>query len=133
MRKFLRVLPLLVGERASLVHDGRIIELYALLVDTDERAGVDVVQAEQCHALAEKPVVLSGALWSEDTQVMVECLQELGFMVTVAPDPAEPGNRTLTVYGRGGVVPRGGTALAEFWQAAEKVRPTTETARAARS
>ncbi len=60
-------------------------------------------------ALADGEVTLKGALWSEDTQVMVECLQELGFMVNVAPDPAEPCNRTITVYGRGGNVPRGGT------------------------
>lgn len=60
-------------------------------------------------ALAEGEVTLKGALWSEDTQVMVECLQELGFMVNVAPDPAETCNRTITVYGRGGKVPRGGT------------------------
>jgi 3-phosphoshikimate 1-carboxyvinyltransferase len=31
-------------------------------------------------------------------------------MVNVAPDPAEPCNRTLTVYGKAGEVPRGGTA-----------------------
>ena len=37
-------------------------------------------------ALADGEVTLEGALWSEDTQVMVECLQELGFMVNVAPD-----------------------------------------------
>jgi 3-phosphoshikimate 1-carboxyvinyltransferase len=61
-------------------------------------------------ALAEGETVLRGALWSEDTQVMVECLQELGFMINVAPDPAETCNRTLTVYGRGGQVPSGGTA-----------------------
>lgn len=60
-------------------------------------------------ALADGETTLRGALWSEDTQVMVECLQELGFMVNVAPDPAEPCNRTITVYGRGGTVPRGGT------------------------
>jgi 3-phosphoshikimate 1-carboxyvinyltransferase len=60
-------------------------------------------------ALADGEVVLTGALWSEDTQIMVECLQELGFMVNVAPDPAEPCNRTITVYGHGGAVPRGGT------------------------
>jgi 3-phosphoshikimate 1-carboxyvinyltransferase len=52
---------------------------------------------------------LKGALWSEDTQVMVECLQELGFMVNVATDPDEFCNRTITVYGKGGDVPRGGT------------------------
>ena len=61
-------------------------------------------------ALAEGETTLEGALWSEDTQVMVECLQELGFMVNVAPDPSELGNRTITVYGKGGVVLRGGTA-----------------------
>lgn len=60
-------------------------------------------------ALGEGESILRGALWSEDTQVMVECLQELGFLVQPAPDPAEDGNRTITVYGRGGQVPRGGT------------------------
>ena len=61
-------------------------------------------------ALADGETILQGALWSEDTQVMVECLQELGFMVNVAPDPNEPCNRTITVYGLGGKIPRGGTA-----------------------
>ena len=61
-------------------------------------------------ALGEGETILRGALWSEDTQVMVECLQELGFMIHVAPDPAEACNRTLTVYGKSGVVPPGGTA-----------------------
>src|SRR6266850_5881907 len=60
-------------------------------------------------ALAEGETTLQGALWSEDTQVMVECLQELGFMVNVTPDPNETCNRTITVYGLGGKVPRGGT------------------------
>src|ERR1051325_7642541 len=60
-------------------------------------------------ALADGETTLQGALWSEDTQVMVECLQELGFMINVGPDPDEPCNRTITVYGRGGSVPRGGT------------------------
>ena len=32
-------------------------------------------------ALASKPITLRGALWSEDTQAMVECLQRLGFPV----------------------------------------------------
>jgi 3-phosphoshikimate 1-carboxyvinyltransferase len=61
-------------------------------------------------ALADGETTLQGALWSEDTQVMVECLQELGYMVNVAPDPNETCNRTITVYGLGGKVPRGGTA-----------------------
>src|SRR6185503_17394051 len=60
-------------------------------------------------ALADGETTLQGALWSEDTQVMVECLQELGYMVNVAPDPDETCNRTITVYGLGGKVPRGGT------------------------
>jgi 3-phosphoshikimate 1-carboxyvinyltransferase len=60
-------------------------------------------------ALATGETILRGALWSEDTQVMVECLQELGYMVTVASDPAEPSNRTITVYGKASEVPSGGT------------------------
>ena len=60
-------------------------------------------------ALANGETTLEGALWSEDTQVMVECLQELGFMVNVQPDRNEVCNRTITVYGKGGAVPRGGT------------------------
>ena len=60
-------------------------------------------------ALAGGETTLQGALWSEDTQVMVDCLQELGFMVNVEQDPNESCNRTITVYGLGGQVPRGGT------------------------
>lgn len=60
-------------------------------------------------ALADGETILKGALWSEDTQIMVECLQELGFMVNVEADPNESCNRTITVYGNGGAVPRGGT------------------------
>ena len=60
-------------------------------------------------ALADGETILKGALWSEDTQIMVECLQELGFMVNVEPDLNETCNRTITVYGNGGAVPRGGT------------------------
>ena len=60
-------------------------------------------------ALADGETILNGALWSEDTQIMVECLQDLGFMVNVAPDPDEICNRTITVYGQGGTMPGGGT------------------------
>lgn len=60
-------------------------------------------------ALARGRVVLNGALWSEDTQVMVDCLRQLGFAVEVTQDPAEPANRTLTVEGLGGRIPRAGT------------------------
>jgi 3-phosphoshikimate 1-carboxyvinyltransferase len=60
-------------------------------------------------ALAGGETILRGALWSEDTQVMVECLQDLGLMVNVDPEPDEACNRTITVYGVEGRVLRGGT------------------------
>ena len=61
-------------------------------------------------ALADGEIALSGALWSEDTRIMVDCLQELGFMADVKPDPEETCNRTITIYGKGGVIPTGGRA-----------------------
>lgn len=61
-------------------------------------------------ALADGVVTLEGALWSEDTQVMVACLQRLGFEVRVELDKNEFCNRTITVHGRGGEIPRAGTA-----------------------
>jgi 3-phosphoshikimate 1-carboxyvinyltransferase len=61
-------------------------------------------------ALADGEVTLEGALWSEDTQVMVDCLQRLGFEVRVEPDPNEFCNRTITVRGGGGEIPNAGTA-----------------------
>ena len=60
-------------------------------------------------ALTSKPVTLRGALWSEDTQAMVECLERLGFAVRVSDDPAEPANRTIVVQGGGGKIPNAGT------------------------
>jgi 3-phosphoshikimate 1-carboxyvinyltransferase len=61
-------------------------------------------------ALADGEVTLTGALWSEDTQVMVDCLQRLGFDVRVELDANEFCNRTITVRGRGGEIPKSGTA-----------------------
>ena len=61
-------------------------------------------------ALADGEVILEGALWSEDTQVMVEALQKLGFQIKVKPDPNEMCNRTITVSGQGGKVLGGGVA-----------------------
>ncbi len=58
-------------------------------------------------ALGRGKTVLRGALWSEDTQVMVQCLHELGFAVSVESEPGELCNRTITVEGRGGAVPAG--------------------------
>jgi 3-phosphoshikimate 1-carboxyvinyltransferase len=59
-------------------------------------------------ALADGEVTLTGALWSEDTQVMTEALQKLGFQIKVEPDPEEFCNRTITVQGLGGKIPNGG-------------------------
>jgi 3-phosphoshikimate 1-carboxyvinyltransferase len=56
-------------------------------------------------ALANGETVLRGALWSDDTQVMVDCLNRLGLSVNVASDPREPCNRILTVRGLGGRLP----------------------------
>ena len=61
-------------------------------------------------ALADGEVTLTGALWSEDTQIMVECLQKLGFEIRVENDPEEFCNRTITVKGLGGEISNGGTA-----------------------
>jgi 3-phosphoshikimate 1-carboxyvinyltransferase len=60
-------------------------------------------------ALADGEVTLQGALWSEDTQVMVEALRKLGFEIKVEPDPEEFCNRTITVKGLGGKIPNAGT------------------------
>jgi 3-phosphoshikimate 1-carboxyvinyltransferase len=60
-------------------------------------------------ALADGEVTLTGALWSEDTQVMTEALRTLGFDVRVENDPAEFCNRTMTVKGQGGKIPKAGT------------------------
>jgi 3-phosphoshikimate 1-carboxyvinyltransferase len=61
-------------------------------------------------ALADGEVTLTGALWSDDTQIMVECLQKLGFEIRVENDPEEFCNRTITVNGLGGKIPNAGTA-----------------------
>lgn len=60
-------------------------------------------------ALAEGQTVLSGALWSEDTRLMVEGLRQIGFAVETAPERGESSNRTLTVHGLGSRVPTGGS------------------------
>jgi 3-phosphoshikimate 1-carboxyvinyltransferase len=61
-------------------------------------------------ALAGGEFTLTGALWSEDTQIMVECLQKLGFEIRVENDPDEFCNRTIAVKGLGGKIPNAGTA-----------------------
>ncbi|MFN0095633.1 MAG: 3-phosphoshikimate 1-carboxyvinyltransferase [Dehalococcoidia bacterium] len=61
-------------------------------------------------ALADGVTTVTGALWSDDTQVMVDCLRRLDFDVSVEDDPEEPANRTIGVTGRGGRLAAGGTA-----------------------
>ncbi|MDB6021594.1 MAG: 3-phosphoshikimate 1-carboxyvinyltransferase [Pedosphaera sp.] len=60
-------------------------------------------------ALAKGETILQGALWSEDTQFMVEALHNLGFKLKVTPDPDEFCNRTITVQGLDGKIPNAGT------------------------
>jgi 3-phosphoshikimate 1-carboxyvinyltransferase len=60
-------------------------------------------------ALANGRTELRHALWSEDTQVMVECLRRLGFSVDVRSDETEPSNRHITVLGLNGNIPQVGT------------------------
>src|ERR1043166_1194879 len=60
-------------------------------------------------ALADGQTKLRGALWSEDTQVMVEGLRTLGFEIGIEPDAEEFCNRTIVVRGLGGKIPVGGT------------------------
>ena len=59
-------------------------------------------------ALADGEVTLTGALWSEDTQIMTDALRKLGFEIRVEQDPEEFCNRTITVKGLGGKIPNGG-------------------------
>ena len=60
-------------------------------------------------ALGDKPITLTGALWSEDTQVMVDCLGRLGFDLRVELDAEERSNRAIHVRGLGGKIPNGGS------------------------
>ena len=61
-------------------------------------------------ALSDGETRLEGALWSDDTEIMVAALRQLGFDVAVEPDPAEEANRTISVVGRSGHVPNAGDA-----------------------
>lgn len=61
-------------------------------------------------AVSSGATTLRGALWSDDTEIMVNCLSRLGIEVSVNADPHEAGNRTMTVEGRGGRIAPGGTS-----------------------
>src|SRR5882762_4276696 len=59
-------------------------------------------------ALAEGEITLRGALWSEDTRIMVGALKKLGFEISVELDTREFCNRTITVTGLAGKIPKAG-------------------------
>jgi len=61
-------------------------------------------------ALGKGKVVLKGALWSEDTEAMVDCMQRLGIQLEVAVDPVLEANRIITIQGCNGKLPKGGTS-----------------------
>ncbi len=46
-------------------------------------------------ALSESSRELKGALWSEDTEAMHECLERLGIRMQLDVDPKEPANRSI--------------------------------------
>jgi len=56
-------------------------------------------------ALGREPVLLEGALWAEDTEVMVEALRQLGFQIDVEEDASNPSNRCIRVHGMEGRIP----------------------------
>ncbi len=62
-------------------------------------------------ALSNGTVIIDGALWSDDTRVLIECLQKLGFDIEVKEDPIEKCNRTIIIKGQGGVIPVGGSEI----------------------
>ncbi len=56
-------------------------------------------------ALGKGTTILRGALWSQDTQVMVDALRALGIDVGIAQEATATSNRTITVRGCGGDFP----------------------------
>jgi 3-phosphoshikimate 1-carboxyvinyltransferase len=60
-------------------------------------------------AISEETTTLKGALWSEDTQVMVECLERLGVDILILPEASDDANRRIRVRGTGGRIRPGGT------------------------
>ncbi|MDB4609722.1 3-phosphoshikimate 1-carboxyvinyltransferase [Verrucomicrobia bacterium] len=56
-------------------------------------------------ALSHGTRTLEGALWSEDTQVMVNCLRKIGFDISILEDSSDEANRRIQVHGSGGRLP----------------------------
>jgi 3-phosphoshikimate 1-carboxyvinyltransferase len=61
-------------------------------------------------ALSNGTTILQGALWSDDTEIMVNCLQRLGVDISVTPTMQEASNRQIVVSGAGGVLSSGGSS-----------------------
>ncbi len=56
-------------------------------------------------ALSDGKCTLRGALWADDTRIMVNALRGLGFAIEDSSDPTEECNRTIVVEGCGGKIP----------------------------
>jgi 3-phosphoshikimate 1-carboxyvinyltransferase len=56
-------------------------------------------------AMARGKSILRGALWAEDTAVMVESLQRLGFQISVVAEQSKTANRAIEVEGGAGNIP----------------------------
>ena len=89
------------------------IELHPLTLKSPTMVGIPgsksiTNRALILAALSTETTKIQGALWSEDTQVMIDCLKSLGFKISIEADPLEPSNRTLTIQGEGSNIPRGG-------------------------
>ncbi|MGC8829081.1 MAG: 3-phosphoshikimate 1-carboxyvinyltransferase [Verrucomicrobiia bacterium] len=91
-----------------------LIEVKSLIRPVEARVVVPGSKSVTNRALilstfAKGEVTLIGALWSDDTIVLVECLKKLGYEIVVSEDKVERCNRTIKVKGKGGIVPPGGT------------------------
>ena len=91
------------------------IELHPLTLKSPTMVGIPgsksiTNRALILAALSTETTKIQGALWSEDTQVMIDCLKSLGFKISIEADPLEPSNRTLTIQGEGGNIPRCGNS-----------------------
>jgi 3-phosphoshikimate 1-carboxyvinyltransferase len=55
--------------------------------------------------LGSGPTELHGALWAEDTELMVKALRQLGFQIEVKSDSSNSCNRNIVVEGQNGKIP----------------------------
>ena len=81
---------------------------YELQTHVADRADIGPRFAVTWAPFKSGKTTLRSTLWSEDTQVMTDCLKKLGFSVTVQQDSRELSNRTITVEGLGGKLPMSG-------------------------